>query len=120
MSWTISKSAIDAADIRVEMEAAADAYEANFPDGYSPEVQEQIDAAIECAEQLQSCVGTGKLNVSLSGHANPEHKPHPSYANDTVMVSVSNADERHLPDAGDEAAGVEAHNAKIEGTGAAQ
>lgn len=111
MSWVLSATEIDPQDLTDVLEQMATEYEAQFDDGFSDEVQEQVDAAIECAAILASCVGGEKVNVSINGHANPGHKPHPSYANDTVLVSVTNADQRHLPDVGDEAKAAEASGA---------
>lgn len=116
MSWTLSKTGISPEDIRTELEAAADAAEANYAEAYSDEVQEQIDSAIEAVENLAACVGGDKVTISLSGHANAGHKPDPFYGNDQVTVSISNVDPR--PDDG-RVDGKGDDKVKGDGTGAA-
>lgn len=127
MSWSITATEIDAADVRVELEAAADAYEAQFTEPLADEVSEQIDAAIECAETLQSCVGTGKLSITLTGHANPHHQSCGGYANDSVSIYVTNMDAKPEAASTDEgtgaandAAGPSSEAAPVDPSGAAQ
>jgi hypothetical protein len=67
----------------------------SFPpptDHDEPHVREQIDAAREAARALIASGAIGKkgieFSVNLSGHANPEHKPAPNYANDTVTINI--------------------------------
>lgn len=92
MSWSVAKSAIDndRDSVYSELEAACEANVA--ANGGTDEVVEQMQAATAAAADLAASVGGSKINVSLSGHANPDHAPTSGYANDQVTVSVSNAD----------------------------
>lgn len=60
----------------------------------SVEVEDQIKAARAAAMSLldSGCVGAGEFfSVSISGHANPDHKPADGWANDSVSVNVRQA-----------------------------
>jgi len=53
------------------------------------EAKQQIDTAVAAAKVLVESGAVGAhVGVSLSGHANPEHKPKQGWANDTIAVSV--------------------------------
>lgn len=55
------------------------------------ERDEQIEAAITSAFQLFACPifdNAAEITVSLSGHANPEHKMADGWANESITVSV--------------------------------
>jgi len=55
------------------------------------EVHEQIDAAVATLERLLPVVQpdpAGVVRGSLSGHANPGHKPAEGWANDEVTVRL--------------------------------
>ncbi len=66
-------------------------------------MDEQFDAALEAARVLllRAAVGgdvpapgampNGNVNVTLSGHANPGHKPRQGWANDMVHMTVTSA-----------------------------
>jgi hypothetical protein len=62
-------------------------------DAVFPAMDEQFDAAMEATRALvkHAVVGAGNVNVTLSGHANPGHRPRKGWANDQVTVSVSSA-----------------------------
>lgn len=57
------------------------------------EAEEQLRAARSAAIDLMEsgAVGAkdGDYRVYLNGHANPEHRPAPGWANDCVAVNVS-------------------------------
>lgn len=55
----------------------------------------QIDAAVTAAVALAAAVddGTSPISVSLSGHANPGHRPTQGWANDCVTIYVNNVGE---------------------------
>lgn len=85
MSWFYSTvieagSDLDAEDIQTKIR------EQN-PDGL-----DQLDAAIMAAELLMDSPSLGDAKeyyVSMSGHANPGHKPREGWANDAITVSVA-------------------------------
>ena len=63
-------------------------------DKYTDEVREQVASALEAVLVLLSynALGDPKENdyvVSISGHANPGHKPTPGWANDAVTITVA-------------------------------
>lgn len=70
-----------------------DRIDALEPPGESvAERDEQVAAAKAAAKAIiaSGAVGTGEaFQVSLSGHTNPEHQPRTGYANDLMMVSVT-------------------------------
>lgn len=100
MSWNIALTDIDPGDIE---DAAIEAYQrfkANYSDAAEvfPAMDEQFDVAVEMARvallgtaDRKPVVGDGNVNVTLSGHANPGHKPRQGWANDYVSVHVSSA-----------------------------
>jgi hypothetical protein len=95
MSWSVQLTDVD--PVVVE-EAARERYAA-FKASYSDHAEvyqamdEQFEAALNAARILlvRGTVGGGHVNVSLSGHANPGHKPRQGWANDYVMATVSSA-----------------------------
>jgi len=98
MSWNISLTDIDPLDLGpagIE-ESATRAY-ADFKAGYSDgnavfsAMDEQFGAALESLRPLLGVVGEGRVNVALSGHANPGHKPRQGWGNDMVHVTVTSA-----------------------------
>lgn len=63
----------------------------------STEHKEQFEAAKEAAAHLINAgvLGEGEFFVSLSGHANPEHKPNPpGWSNDSITISLSQSTEQ--------------------------
>jgi len=56
------------------------------------ERDEQIDAAFDVVSQLvagPAFVNADEISISLSGHANPEHKHADGWPNDSVSISVT-------------------------------
>jgi hypothetical protein len=70
--------------------AAQAVIEQNNPDG-----ADQADLAVELAKRIvaSGVVGAGgRVAASLGGHGNPGHRPLAGWANDTITVSVGQAD----------------------------
>jgi hypothetical protein len=95
MSWSISTTlerkdtAIDAAK-EVDKLRALDRSSAGNQQCES-ERDEQIEAAIAAAFQLFAhpvFANAAEIGVSLSGHANPEHKTQSGWSNESINVSV--------------------------------
>lgn len=82
-------------NIEAALKAAAETYKANLEasdNDLDPAAVEQIDGAIVAAVAAVPVVAPGQLvQITLSGHANPDHVPHPAWANDMVSMYVSNA-----------------------------
>lgn len=55
------------------------------------EAKEQVDAATSAVMAIVTAkaVGEGPVQVSLAGHANPGHAPHPEFANDFIAIHIS-------------------------------
>ena len=86
MSWSFScNSTVEA--FPEALGAARGA--ANIPD--DPWTEDQIHVAMNAAKALvaSGSVGSTIVVASLSGHANPEHKPRQGYSHDGISVSVS-------------------------------
>lgn len=56
-----------------------------------PHVDEAVQAAKDAAVDLirSGVLGYGNVRVSLSGHANPGHKPTEGWSNDTITISAA-------------------------------
>lgn len=96
MSWSISKtldyehSDIGRQRVCAELDAMDRASVGN--QHCILERDEQIDAAIQATSQLLAVGGfsnAAEISVSLSGHANPDHKAEAGWSNDAVTISVS-------------------------------
>lgn len=96
MSWSfgfVSKGTLT--DYNQQSMAAVTAYvdgQASLDNAVEPTTQEQIDAAVEAGRAIVKSKAVGPqeatFNVTLSGHANPDHAPREGFANDQVTVSV--------------------------------
>lgn len=77
----------------LDLERAIDQAEASHE--LSDEASEALGAAKEAAKALATVVVPGgePASVSISGHANPGHKPAEGWANDFVAVTVTQATE---------------------------
>jgi hypothetical protein len=101
MSWNVSLTDIAPSEVEA---AAAKSYR-DFKATYSDDAKallamdEQFEAALNVVRFLmpRDVVGEGNINVSLSGHANPDHKPRAGWANDYVMVNVSSVVRAEAP-----------------------
>ena len=94
MSWSFTVPPTPADSFGAAAEAAlALAIEQN-PSSMSVETAEQARAAVDLSILLVAtkAVGSGLVQASLNGHANPEHKPTKGFSPDTITVTVLNAD----------------------------
>ena len=95
MSWSVTLTSLEPEDLEQAARKSYTAFKANYHD--TDEVfegmDEQFEAALDMARiaLLRGIVGEGLVNVSLSGHANPGHKPRRGWSNDTVTVNVTSA-----------------------------
>lgn len=97
MSWNLTLTDIDPLDLgpngveNSARKAYAD-FKANYSDAAEvfPIMDEQFTAALEAVGVLlRGVVGAGNVNLTLSGHANPDYKPRQGWANDYVSVHIS-------------------------------
>lgn len=98
MSWgAISVTSVEAAEVETALNTAAETYKSGLSANdyeLDPAAVEAITAAVASAKAVvdSGIVGTTKVNVSLSGHANPGHVPVKGWANDFVQIVVSSAE----------------------------
>lgn len=87
MSWSSSVSKVSRSELQAALEAALVLGNDDVP----TERQEQVDAARAAALYIarSAAVGDGAFNVSINGHANPEHKPRDGWSNDYVNVTIN-------------------------------
>jgi hypothetical protein len=96
MSYSFSVSAKLGVELEAALEAEVEKLRANQ---VSDATIEQAEAAVEAVNTLIDSgvlgeVGTAKkpgmrFTVSVSGHANPDHKPADGMANDSVNITIS-------------------------------
>ena len=96
MSWGPVTATDVVANLEIALTAASDQYTnalAHNEHGFSTESARQLIAARRAAVTFaqSSTVGAERVTVTLSGHANPDHRPVKGYANDFVTITVSNA-----------------------------
>jgi hypothetical protein len=88
MSWSLFISAVRMSNVAAAADAARAAATSPIPD-------DQFDAALEAAQTVLDSGAVGDIddlfNISLSGHANPDHKPADGMSNDMINVTVSQA-----------------------------
>lgn len=96
MSWNFAVTNVTPSESRSALIEASDRFFSAY--NASPEEMEasklQAYAAIEAADILAEQVqpdAEGKINITLSGHANPGAKKREGWANDTVTISVTQA-----------------------------
>lgn len=84
MSWSASGTAENG-----EVEIA-------LPGGLSPDSMEQAMVGSAAVQDIvkSGCLGDpeAKYFVSMTGHANPGHEPTEGWSNDSLYVSISQAD----------------------------
>ncbi len=101
MSWSVQLADVDPMTVEEATRERYAAFKANYSDHAEvyQAMDEQFEAALNAARVLlvRGTVGGGNVNVTLSGHANPGHKPRQGWANDTVTVSVSSAARAEAP-----------------------
>lgn len=96
MSWSFSFVVPRGAESFDEQAFGAESLyrdsQASFGNDVSLETGDQIKAAIAAAKALVDSKALGEYplgyNVTLTGHANIDHKPTPGYASDQVTVHV--------------------------------
>lgn len=90
MSWGISIPETTQAEVAEHLRKAVDDYKAGLTDSLSTEAEGQIEAAAKAFADVVAtgALGGGPVTGSLSGHANPGHKPKPGWAGDAISVSV--------------------------------
>jgi hypothetical protein len=96
MSWSVSTTVekFEKTDVglQIALEAIADAgrsVQANME--VKEETSQQVDAAVRAAHAMIVEGGFDNaetISISLSGHANPEHKMRPEWANDYISVQI--------------------------------
>lgn len=90
MSWSFSFQADSADQVNEKGTAAMEVYTEGWDATDEHDIaKEQMETAIECAATIAGVVGKRQFQVSLSGHANPNHEPRQGYANEITNVSVS-------------------------------
>jgi hypothetical protein len=98
MSWgSIIATSVAVDEAAEKLAAAVTAYQTQLEAAdydLDAAAKEQIEAASAAVNAViaSGAVGTGLVNVSLNGHANPEHKPVKGWANDSITITVSCAD----------------------------
>lgn len=104
MSYSFSVTNVKTEDVESALTTAFDSYQKNLASGdyeLDAAAKEQGTAAIAVAKSLvdSGTVGGSVFNVTVSGHANPDHKPRSGWANDALTVAVSSAETYVAPQA---------------------
>lgn len=86
MSWGTGVHTIDKDQIGSLEAPAAN----NDPDAQASQ-DEQFAEALLVAQELATVIGRphDQVSVSLSGHANTDHAPHPGWADECITISIS-------------------------------
>jgi hypothetical protein len=97
MSYGFSVTSVPAAEVGDALTKSFEAYKGQLASSdykLDDSADEQARAGIVAAKALvdSGFVGTGLVNASVNGHANPGHVPTRGWANDAVGISVSSAD----------------------------
>ena len=92
MSFSFSVQATPLAELAQAIDDAT-------PVGLSEATVESVAAAKAAVLGLvdSGVLGSGEVYVSVSGHANPEHKPTPGWANDFVSLTITQATPKPTP-----------------------
>lgn len=99
MSWGVRVENVKPEDVYDELEKVAEEYFKTWSE--SPETEVSAFACATAAELAQDVAINGivlptdgeevRLNVAISGHANPFHKKTQGWANDFVQITVTQA-----------------------------
>ncbi len=98
MSWNFTAASnAPIAEVEAKFDEAAAAYEAGrAANDYTLDdaAKDGIAAARAAVKAVveSGAVGSGLVTVTVSGHANPGHKPAKGWSNDCVQVYVVSAD----------------------------
>jgi hypothetical protein len=80
-----------------EVKAGIESLRAKLPEDTCEEAREQFDVAADAVRDIIYSGALGavagrnerKFRLALSGHANTNHMPDPDWANDSLMISIS-------------------------------
>lgn len=94
MSWSAHVSDLPPADVEDKLTDEIDRYFAQYePESHASltESKAAAAAAIRAAVDILDAgvVGTRNVNVSISGHANPNHEPAEGWSNDGITVTIT-------------------------------
>lgn len=97
MSFSFSIPTTPIADFDTAADAAQATYEAALAGNDVEQTaasKESATAAVAAAKAViaSGVVGAGHVSASISGHANPGHKPTKGWANDCINISISCSD----------------------------
>jgi hypothetical protein len=98
MSWgQITVTSVAVADVAAAIDTATATYKASLAASDYVLDQAATDAITAASVAAKAIVdsgvaGDGLVNVTMNGHANPDHKPVKGWANDFVTITVSCAD----------------------------
>lgn len=91
MSWSVSGTVTDA----VAVEDLVPDWDSYTDQTAVPEMKEQLDAAHRAVQEIIDSCALGDPNsegfhvqVSLTGHANPDHGQRDGYGNDSIGLTV--------------------------------
>lgn len=92
MSWGYGITAVPLKEVAEKLKEAQAASFATYTEAPSQGVIEQAELANHLAQEAveSGVVGntTHSFSISVSGHANPDHEPDPSYANDMITINI--------------------------------
>jgi hypothetical protein len=94
VSWTVPCPSSTAESIEASARSGYEHYRSTYSGGDAGELDamdEQFEAALAAASGIlaSGAVGDTACSVTLSGHANPHHAKRPGYANDAIVVSIT-------------------------------
>ena len=91
MSWSFGVTQVDKNTVDEALNSAAETHVVNAMRGDSgPEMSEQMEQAVYAVVAIvtSGVLGEGPFSVSLSGHANPGHKPREGWADDAISINL--------------------------------
>lgn len=102
MSYSVSANGVAVGEVEAQLTTTFETYQKNIEsndvdlDAAAKEQFEAVKAAVKTLVD-SGTLGSGKVNITISGHANPGHKPTSGWANDAVTISVGCADTYQAP-----------------------
>lgn len=104
MSYGFTVTNVKVADVESALTTAFDTYQKGLQSGdydLDPAAKEQGIEAIVVAKAIvdSGVVGSAVVNVTISGHANPDHKPRQGWSNDALTIGVTSAETYVAPTA---------------------
>lgn len=91
MTWVLSSITVgDDQTIAAAVDEQFEGFEKSQREQYD-DCRDQIDAAVAAAESLRTAVSRpgDSVTVNLSGHYNKDHEPQPGWADDMIIVRIS-------------------------------